>query len=108
MRRSYGVPFGRGNKEENKPLLKRASGHSNMAEQMPLFLILLALMELQALLPSTVLIILAVAFVIGRALHALYFMDIGFNFRFRFYGMFTTLMCQISAVILLVFGLITA
>ena len=108
LRRSFGVPFGHGNTDDNRSLMKRARGHSNTAEQMPIFLIVLALLEFQALMPPAALAILAAAFIIGRILHALYFMDIGLHFRFRFYGMFATLMCQIIAVILLTYGLITA
>ncbi|MEM7241751.1 MAG: MAPEG family protein [Pseudomonadota bacterium] len=108
VRRSAGIPFGHGKDAEDRKLLKRARGHSNMAEQMPLFLILVGLMEFQGLMPASALIPLAALFVIGRALHAIYFLDIGLTHRLRLFGMLFTLIAQIIAVVLLGIGLLAA
>ena len=48
-------------------------GHANFQEYVPLFLILLGLLEMQDVLPSTGLHGLASVFAVGRALHALHF-----------------------------------
>ena len=102
IRRSKGIAFGQGDASENRHLLKRVRGHANMTEQMPIFLIMLGLLEFQGLSSNTVLHVLAGLFVFGRISHALYFLDIGFNYRFRTAGMIPSLLAQIGAAASLV------
>ena len=103
-RRSGRIVHGDGG---DKSTMKRIRGHGNSAEQIPLFLILLALSEAQ-IGHSTWLCILATAFILGRIGHAYYFLDIGATHYFRMYGMLLTLLSQIAATLTLAISLLSA
>lgn len=90
MRRRDGIVLGdNGDREVTKAI----RGQANAAEQMPIALILAALVELQGG-PIGPLASALGAFTLGRALHAVYFGIHGTHWRLRFYGMFLTLTGQ--------------
>jgi len=103
IRRREGIVHGDGG---NKTALKRIRGHANTSEQAPMFLILLALCEVQNYGSTLILSVLAGLFVLGRILHAYYFLDIGANFKFRQFGMIGTLMGNNILILLAVLGLL--
>lgn len=90
-RRSGSIVHGDG---DDKSMMKRIRGHGNSAEQMPIFLILMALSE-ASMGHSTWLCIIATLFILGRAGHAYYFLDVGATHHFRMFGMMFTLLSQI-------------
>lgn len=102
-RRSKGVVHGDGG---DKTMLKRIRGQANSAEQMPLFLILLGLLEYRAESSPLLLALIAALFVLGRMGHGAYFLNIGFTHHFRRYGMVMTLLAQLFAMILLAISLV--
>lgn len=102
-RRGDGVVLGDGG---DRAMQKRIRGHANAAEQMPLFLIVLGLTEMNAA-PTVTLTGLALIFGLGRVLHAAYFGIHGLHWRLRFYGMLLTMIAQIGALFALVLGLLT-
>ena len=102
LRRTLGVAFGDGG---HRSLTKAIRGQANAAEQMPLFLILLGLSELNG---APLLAPAALLFVTGRALHAAYFIKDGVHWRWRFYGMLATLTAQGAAPLLLAYALLRA
>lgn len=89
-RRSHGVVLG---DDGDRVLVRKIRGHANAAEQMPIALILIALIETQGG-PGTVLIVLAAMFTLGRVLHGLYFAVHGVTWRLRTVGMLATLTAQ--------------
>ena len=97
MRRKHGIVLGDG---EIRKMQKRMRGHGNSAEQMPLFLILIALAEFQGAniwsIGTT-----SALFVLGRMAHGFYFLDTGAHHKFRMVGMAMTLFGQIFAAIIL-------
>ncbi|HYI49677.1 MAG TPA: MAPEG family protein [Allosphingosinicella sp.] len=66
LRRPLKIGFGDGG---NETLLRRMRAHGNFAENMPIFLILLALLELAGG-ERTILWAAAIAFILARLLHA--------------------------------------
>ncbi len=90
MRRRDGVVLG---DNGDRVMTKAIRGQANAAEQMPMALIMIGLIELQGG-GSLVLAALAVMFSIGRLMHAIYFAIHGTTWRLRFYGMFLTLLAQ--------------
>ena len=102
QRRSQGIVYGDG---DNKTMMKRMRGHGNSAEQIPIFLILLALAELNGANVWSLGSIAAI-FTAGRLSHGYYFLDIGAHHRFRRIGMLLTLTGQLLALILLAASLL--
>lgn len=94
LRRRDGVVLGDNN---DRVLTKAIRGQANAAEQMPLALLLLALVEIQGG-PVAALVTLALTLTVGRALHAIYFGAHGISWRFRFYGMLLTLIAQAGLI----------
>jgi uncharacterized membrane protein YecN with MAPEG domain len=84
---------------DDRSFKKRVRGHSNMAEQAPIFLILLLLAEIQGCVTPKSLAIVAGVFMVGRIIHALYFLDLGLHHRFRLVGMTLTLLAQLLALL---------
>lgn len=101
-RRAHGIVHGDG---ANKSMLKRIRGHGNSAEQVPLFLILMTLLEAQSLAGPAFLAIVASVFLAGRIAHGLYFLDIGLTHHFRQFGMLATMLGQILFLIALARGI---
>ena len=101
-RRGDGIVLG---DNDDRIMEKLIRGQANAAEQMPIFLIILALAEFNgataALLAPT-----ATLFTLGRISHGYYFGWHGTHWRFRFYGMLATLTAQILALILLAISLL--
>ncbi len=97
LRRRDGVVLG---DNDDREMIKAIRGQANAAEQIPLAIILLALIELQA---GNVIIlgVLAAALTTGRVMHALYFGIHGTNWRLRFYGMLLTLFAQAGLLLAL-------
>lgn len=104
VRRSEKIVYGDG---ENKKMLKAMRGHANLSEQMPIFLIMLGLAELQSLIGTTWLWGLAALFVLGRILHGLYFSQTLRAHQLRQLGMVGTLFAQIGLISGLLIGLVT-
>ncbi|MFV2051909.1 MAPEG family protein [Aliiroseovarius sp. YM-037] len=102
-RRGDGVVLGDGG---DRAMQKRIRGHANAAEQIPLFLIILGLAEMNAA-PTIMLIGLALTFGLGRLMHASYFGIHGLHWRLRFYGMLLTMLAQIGALLALALALLT-
>lgn len=88
----------------DKTVMKKIRGHSNAAEQIPLFLILLGLNEYVN--GHWIAALLAMIFIAGRFAHAAYFNFGPRHFHFRQFGMLGTLMGQNIAVIALGIGLL--
>jgi uncharacterized membrane protein YecN with MAPEG domain len=99
MRRSMKIVLG---DDGNRSVQKRIRGHANMAEQAPIFVIMILLAEIQSSNNISWIWTLSAAFLVGRILHAYYFLDIGAHHRFRFWGMLLTLICQFAAILTLV------
>ena len=97
LRRRDGVVLGDG---DNRALGKAIRGHANAVEQLPIALIIMGLAELQGG-HTALLSIIAVALVIGRVLHGVYFAYDGTHWRFRFVGMALTLLAQGALVVIL-------
>ena len=102
LRRGLKVAYGDGG---HRVLEKAIRGQANAAEQMPIALIVLGLAEMQGA-PGAVLLPGAVALVLGRALHGAYFLPLGLHWRWRFYGMATTLTAQSLLILALLIGLL--
>jgi uncharacterized membrane protein YecN with MAPEG domain len=99
MRRSMKIVLG---DDGNRSVQKRIRGHANMAEQAPIFVIMVLLAEIQCCVSTTWLWALGATFLTGRVFHAYYFLDIGAHHRLRFWGMLMTLICQFAAILTLV------
>ncbi len=97
IRRRDGIVLG---DNDDRVMTKAIRGQANAAEQIPVALILIGLIELQAgaLVP---LVVLAILFSAGRLLHAIYFAIHGTNWRLRLYGMFLTLLAQAGLLVML-------
>lgn len=80
----------------DKVTAKRIRAHGNASEQIPISLILLAGAEYSV--GGLVVEIAAVALIIGRFAHALYFARHGTHFYFRQFGMLLTLLAQILSI----------
>lgn len=93
-RRSKKISLGDNN---DKITQKRIRGHANAAEQIPMALILLGLVEF--LLGQTQALTIAVILILGRFMHAAYFSFDGVHWRFRFFGMILTVLAQIMALL---------
>lgn len=97
LRRAGGVVLGDAG---DRAMQKCIRGHSNATEQIPIALILLGLAELAGA-PQPLLAIVSVFFVSGRVAHALYFARHGTHWRFRFWGMWVTIISQGLLVLIL-------
>ena len=102
VRRSMKIVLG---DDGNRSVQKRIRGHANMAEQAPIFIILILLAEIQCCVSMAWLWVLGAVFFMGRVFHAYYFLDIGAPHRFRFWGMFLTLICHFAIILTLVLTL---
>jgi uncharacterized membrane protein YecN with MAPEG domain len=102
-RRSKGIVHG---DNGDRSTQKRIRGHANMAEQAPIFIIMLFLAEIQSRVSTEWLWGLSVWFILARLMHAYYFLDIGAHHKFRFWGMLITLATQLLAALTLVATLI--
>jgi uncharacterized membrane protein YecN with MAPEG domain len=85
----------------NEPLLKRIRAHGNLAENAPLFLILLGLVEVSGQWNNLVPIF-AVVFVVVRLSHALGLLISAGVTPFRFVGVIGTVACDLGLAGLLV------
>ena len=74
----------------DKSLARAIRGHANASEQMPIFLIMLALGEMIGA-PAIAVHLLGVAFVLGRLIHGLHFTDKLPDLKFRQLGMVLSL-----------------
>lgn len=92
----------------DKTMMKRIRGHANTAEQAPIFLILLGLVEMQSATASISLGTIAALFVIGRLMHGYYFLDTGAHHYFRMFGMMATLLAQVFVLLALLIILLNA
>ena len=94
IRRRDGVVLG---DNDDRTLTKAIRGHANAVEQLPIALILMGLAEAQG--GSTVLLALcAVALIIGRTSHGIYFARTGTHWRLRMIGMGLTMLAQIGLI----------
>ncbi len=96
-RRRDGVVLG---DNGDRVLAKKIRGQANAAEQMPIALILMALIEVQGG-GGWILGMLAALFTIGRVLHGCYFALPGLGWRLQFWGMVATLAAQAGLLIAL-------
>jgi uncharacterized membrane protein YecN with MAPEG domain len=92
LRRQFSVSVGDGG---NEPLLRRIRAHANYAENMPIFVILLALLELAGG-DRRILWGLGIAFILARILHA-FGMDQPSPSRLRLVGMVASTLLIIGA-----------
>jgi len=102
FRRRDGVVLGDG---DNRAMTKAIRGHANAVEQVPIALILMGLAEVQGGSPF-LLALCAVALIIGRIAHGIYFAHDGMHWRLRMVGMALTLLAQIGLLIALLFAII--
>ena len=102
LRRRGGVVLG---DNDDRILAKAIRGHANAVEQLPIALILMALAEVQGA-PQALLIVAAMALILGRALHGIYFAVHGTHWRFRFIGMWLTLAAQMALIVILALTLL--
>jgi len=102
FRRRDGVVLGDG---DNRAMTKAIRGHANAVEQVPIALILMGLAEVQGGSPF-LLTLCAVALIIGRIAHGIYFAHDGTHWRLRMVGMALTLLAQIGLLIALLFAII--
>ena len=103
LRRRGGVVLG---DNGDRILTKAIRAHGNAVEQMPVALIVLGLAEANGA-PGVLLAPLAVLFLAGRTMHALYFARHGTHWKFRVWGMWTTVTAQglfIAALLLSLFS----
>lgn len=103
LRRKDGVVLG---DNDDRRLTKAIRGQANATEQLPIALIVMGLAELQGG-ATAPLVLSAITLVIGRSAHALYFAVHGINWRFRFYGMWLTVIAQAMLVLTLIVSLST-
>lgn len=101
MRRHSQISIGDGG---DKLLARRVRGHANAAEQIPIALILLALVEVQGAAPGITWGI-VVALVAGRLLHAAQFWFRYAPFMMRPIGVVITLAAQLAAIVWLIANL---
>lgn len=99
VRRTKGIVLG---DNGDRTATKRIRGHANMAEQAPIFIIMIFLAEIQCCISTTWLWLLTGWFIAARLMHAYYFLDIGAHHQFRFWGMLLTLIAQFLAILTLV------
>ncbi len=97
MRRLHKVVLG---DNDNRDMAKAIRGHANAVETIPMSLILMGLSELAGAWTSW-LALLACGLIIGRGLHARYFTAPGTHFKFRYYGMLTTVIVQVNLLLTL-------
>ena len=97
IRRRDGIVLG---DNGDRIMAKRIRGHANAAEQMPMALIVMALVEMQGG-NGIALALLAALFTLGRAAHGAYFAIHGAHWRFRMWGMGATLFAQAGLLLLL-------
>ncbi len=102
LRRRGGVVLG---DNDDRILAKAIRGHANAVEQLPIALILMALAEAQGA-SQAPLILAAMALIVGRALHGIYFAVHGTHWRFRFIGMWLTLAAQTGLILILALTLL--
>lgn len=97
FRRRGGVVLGDNN---DRVLAKAIRGQANAAEQIPIALILIGLVEVQG---GNMLLLagLAALFTLGRGLHGLYFAIHGTPWQLRFYGMLATIVAQAALMLML-------
>lgn len=104
-RRKERIGFGNGG---NELLARKRSAHSNFIEQTPLFVILLFLIERQALVNDLGLYVLGGVFLFARFAHAYGILTPpGYGFG-RVIGMVLSLSVLLACVGILLFGYITA
>ena len=84
----------------DRPLSRALHGQASAAEQIPLALVLGLLVELQGG-PEGPLASALAAFTLGRLLHGIHFGWHGIPSQLRFYGMFLTLVGQVTLAALL-------
>lgn len=102
QRRQQRVSLGDG---QDPHLQSLSRAHGNFAEYIPFALLMLALAELQGA-PALLLILLGIALLTGRILHAMAFLGQGMIMRFRVLGMVLTfLTLGATAALLLVLNL---
>lgn len=89
----------------DRSFMKKIRGHANAAEQIPMAIILLGLVEY--LHGPAYAMIIATFLIIGRLMHATYFNVHGTHWRLRYYGMLLTLISQGLALIALLYALVT-
>lgn len=82
----------------NKHLAKVIRGHANAIENMPLFLLGLLAAALMGM-PVLGVHVLGLVFVVGRALHSVYFIAEKGDVRYRFYGFGIALIAQMALVL---------
>ena len=102
LRRRGGVVLG---DNDDRILAKAIRGHANAVEQLPIALILMGLAEAQGA-SQALLILAAMALIVGRALHGIYFAVHGTLWRFRFFGMWLTLAAQVGLILILALTLL--
>ena len=83
-------------------MTKVIRGQANAAEQIPMAIVLLALCEIQGA-HFGLLVLLAHILTVGRLAHGVYFARHGTPWQFRLYGMFLTLVAQVSLLLVLLF-----
>ena len=91
FRRGHKVSLGSGGDEVGERVIR---GHANATETVPIFLIMLGLAEGLSS-PATFLYVLGGAFLVGRVLHGVHFIQSKSVGPLRFYGMILTLLATI-------------
>lgn len=89
---------------ENEQLRRAVRCHGNLVETAPLFLIMLAFLEMAGA-NSIAVIVLALVFAISRILHPIGLSGVKGTFKFRVYGMTLTLTIYILTALYLAFML---
>jgi len=101
LRRRNKIPFGDGELEE---IARAIRAHANFLEYVPIFLILLSLLEFRGTEELT-LFILGAIFFLGRVFHALGISQVNENLKIRVAGMVCTNIGIIGASVRLLGGL---
>lgn len=95
FRRGQQVSLGHAGDQMGEQLIR---AHGNAAENIPIFLILMAASESLGT-PVWVLVLLGLLFLAGRVLHGVHFFKIRNGFMLRFYGMLMTLTAIIAMAV---------
>jgi len=103
LRRRHGIVLG---DNGDRVMAKAIRGQANAAEQIPIAIIMVALIELQGG-PFGLLAAMALTLTIGRLLHAIYFAVHGTTWHLRFYGMLMTIAAQVGLLLALLATLLT-
>ena len=94
------VSLGYGTNSEIEAIV---SAHANFNAYVPIFIILLFLLERSQTLPSLVINILGILFFVGRTLHFVAFRGSKMNFKMRVKGMHLTLWPMLGLALLNIF-----